>query len=603
MKVRNIFLLSLALLPGLPAGAQQLKEQINVDGRYHADIIRQDRLHTLPAPISFSLAAKPMPWSEKSVAANFAPSLLAMTATGWNASRTPDSRPGYFDLAAGSWLNAVASFGYRFIQSEDTQFGIAFQHNSTSLFKYRPDPESNNPFSKRKAYDENIAFFGSHTFGDTGRLDASLSYHLGYFNYFAWIPGATFDPDAPAQASPTPTQTLNDINALISWASPQRSGSLSYKASLSARHFGYRALYTPDAAPARGLKETDITLGGTVAMPWDNGSSVGADVAIDALLYGSKNAANLPDNYANIALAPFYRFSRGLLNVRVGANIDLTANAGLPTQRYSFFHIAPNVRLDWQSRQVGLYLHVLGGSTLQTLASLAQYDYYQAPYLANTRPVYTPIDATLGFNFGPFAGFTAGLHAAFKTSKKMPLRGWYMHATALDTDPVEYNLAFNDPDGADIHGISLGASLAYELGSQFAAHASFSYQPQNGTTGYFNGFDRPKITANAAIRVSPIKPLTLSLDFDFRGSRAIYRLTPDPDAIPGIIVGGNINPSRLEAFALPDFVQLGFGAEYALTSAFSVRAQACNLLNRRNVLLPSTPTERINFLLGFGVVF
>lgn len=603
--LRSAAILALAAAAALGANAQQLKEQINVDGRYRADIIRQDRLHVLPAAMTFDLATKPMPWSDKSVAANFTPALLPMPATGWHASRTPDRRPGYFDLGAGSWLNAVASFGYRFIDTDRSEFGVALQHNSSSLFKYRPDTEQKQHFSTRKFYDETLALFGGHTFGDAGRLDASLRYHLGYFNYFGWIPQAAPASDTKNSSIATPTQTLNDFTARVGWTSPARTDALNYKAAVQARHFGYRALYSPtDGTSARGLKETDITVAGSVSMPWDNGSSVGADLTVDALLYGGRGKSELPENYSNVALTPFYRFSRGLLNVNVGAQLDFTGRAGLPGERYSFFHIAPDVRLDWQSRQVGLYLHLLGGSELQTLASLAQYDYYQMPWLANTRPVYTPLDATLGFNFGPFSGFTAGIRAAFKASKKVPLRGWYMDAYTLAmANAAELSMAFSDTEGANISGVSLGADLAYELGSTFAARASVSFQPQNGTTGYFNGYDRPKLTASAAIEVAPVKPLHLALDFDFRGSRAIYRRVPDPAALPGIIIGGDANPSVLQAYRLPNFMQLAFSAQYDITSAFSVRAQACNLLCRRNVLLPSTPTEGINFLVGFGVVF
>ena len=80
-----------------------------------------------------------------------------------------------------------------------------------------------------------------------------------------------------------------------------------------------------------------------------------------------------------LTLTPYYSFRRGQMDIRVGADIDLSFNAGPSESRYSLFHIAPDVNFDLRTGPVGLYLHLRGGSELQTLASLWQLDYYQMP--------------------------------------------------------------------------------------------------------------------------------------------------------------------------------------------------------------------------------
>lgn len=586
----------LALSP-IAAGAQRLNETVNVDAKYKPDIIRLNRVGALPARVAFDLKESPLPYSSKSVVTNFNPALYELPATGWMASRTPSRYPGYFGLGMGSWLNADASLGYRFINTDNTSLGFSFQHNSTTLFK--PESFEEIPKVGRKRYDDVLAVSGSNLFDGLGRLDAQLRYHVGYFNYASWAHGAAED-DAVA-----PSQTLNDLFARVGWQSLENASGLNWNAALSARYFGYRALYIPQEdrsyTPFRGLRETRIRLDGGVYMNWDAGSAVGLNADINAMLYSQPEfepGVKTLDNYGIVSLTPFYRFQRGLLNIRLGARLDLSMNAGPDADRYSFFHIAPDVALDWQSGPAGLYLRIGGGSRLATLAGFSQLDPYQTPMLATTRPMYEPINARLGFNFGPFSGFTAGFSVAYKRVNNVPLRGWYsaLRYHELFGMPSLFPMA-EQPLDMDIKGISAALNLKYSLGNVFTVGLEGSYQPQNKDDGYFNGFDRARWIFNGAIEVAPIKPLHICLDYNYRGVRTIYG--PETAGSGDILV----NDDRIFGLRLKDISYLNLQAKYDVTSRFNVFVQANNLLNRKDALLPAQGQQGINFLAGFGVIF
>lgn len=573
--------------------AQTLKENVAVDGRYTPDIIRQDRINTLPKRLAFDLAKTPLSYSQKSVAADFAPTLLPLSAPGWMATKQWDRSRGYLDLGAGSYLNTVGSFGYRFVDTEETLFGVRLQHNSTLLGKV--EPVENALKNKQKRFDEVLSLFGGHDFG-AGRLDAQLRWHLGWFNYSGFYVDDTQTDWVP------PTQTLNDVYARVGWTAAEAGNGLTWGAAADVRYFGYRASYDSyDREFGKGTKETNLGLSGHVAMPFADGSSVGADVRADIVL-NSQQASWAPeiDNYVLVDLNPHYRFTQGLLNIKVGAKLDIAGSAGPESDRYGAFHIAPDVRLDWQKSLVGVYLHLLGGSRLQTLANLSELDYYQNPIVLSTRPVYEPIDGRLGLNFGPFSGFTAGLSVGYKSSRGVLLGGGYMGPWGSWTA-----LAVNDSrDQLNISGLQLAASVGYTYSGIADFGAEVTYQQQNGTTGWFNGYDRPKLTADVELGIHPVKPLRLMVGFNYRGDRRFYQLVGGiAGGTPPVIINGVVGDNDLFEGELDDLMLLRAGVVYQVTPRFNLWVEADNLLGKKHQVLPFQPMQGLGVAGGFGVQF
>ena len=591
----------------LPAGAQTLHESISVEGKYVPDIIRLDRMYVFPEARVFPLESSPMPYEWRGVAAAFEPSLMTMPVTGWRVSRAPRRNQGYLEADLGSWLNSNLSAGGRFVDNGITTAGAWLQFNSSSLWK--PSLSTATADRQRALYDGTLGVYLSHDFAQAGRLDAALSWQTGYFNYFMWRPDREED---------APSQTLNDLAVRLGWTSPYHLGEVGWNASVSARRFAYRRFYLPEMES--GVKpacESGVSVQGGVVMPWESGSSIGLDAVADIMLYSHQEDINptqgllivAPDNYTQLALNPFYRFSRGLLNVKAGVEIDLTFNAGLPGKRFSMFHIAPDVKLDFRSGPVGVWLDLLGGSELQTLASQHENDYYSMPVLSNTRPVYSPLDATLGVSFGPFSGFSAGVEFAWKSSNKVPLGGWYSWMLADYSSPWASDPELSsmsplygfDTEGLTVKGMSLGLDLAYTTGKVFSIKGSVRYQPQKEGKGYFNGLDRPRWVAEAGMTLNPWGGLKFNVDYSYRGVRTVYtRLTPSR---PSVSIDGSGHDSRVAGMRLPDLCMLGAGVSYSFTPSFGLSVQAQNLLNRHDAVLPGLPSEGICITGGFNLLF
>lgn len=602
-----------ALLMAGSAAAQTLHESISVEGKYVPDIIRIDRLYLFPEARNFPLESTQMDYTFRGVAASFSPTLMTMPATGWRTSREFDSHRGYVQAGLGSWLNSDLSAGGRFIDNGHSVLGAWLQFNSSSLWK--PELTETTADRKRERYDGTVGVYGGHDFGNAGRLDAALNWHTGYFNYYSYLPRYAFG------STDAPTQTLNDMAVRVGWNSRRETERLFWHAEASARYFGYRRLYLPDnlgVIPVKPARETRISVAGGLAYPWESGSSLGFDAVFDGVLYSSQRnvryndtrVLTAPESYSQLAVTPFYRFSRGPLNIRVGAELDFTFNAGLDGERYQVFHAAPDVRLDMQKGPVGLYLNVLGGSELQTLATLYDSDYYGMPTLSTTRPVYTPLDASLGLSFGPFSGFSAGIEVAYKVTCRQPLRGWYgamLRENFLGgwlpagLEEGSRPLLDFDTEGLSMHGVSLGLNASYTTGRVLTVRASGRYQPQNGKKGYFNGYDRPRWTADINATLNPWNTLKFSVGYSYRGVRNIY--TRFVNSGNSVSINGSASENPAVAYRLPDLTLLNAGMSYDFTPSFGLWVEADNLLNRHDARLPGLLEEGVSVTGGFRILF
>lgn len=600
--------------------AAQYDQDITVEGKYVPEYIAHDRIGLFPKPLKLETQKSELSYYMKGVNANFEPSLVPLQATGWNTNRTYSRSRGYLDLGLASWLTSTLSAGYRIIDTDQTVFGIRLQHNSTSLWK--PEISEAMRDVKRSRYDEMIGLYASHDFNGAGRLDAALDYHLGYFNYYgADMPrlssgaqgGASFDLKAP-------TQTLNDIAARVQWNSRAGRDVFSWFAGAAVRYFGYRSVYGLDGfnlnsgyPSAQGSRETNTALQAGFVFPTSEKSAVGLDFEGDLVTYAKRNdsAGSLydvenPDNYGILYFTPYYRFNRSGIDIKLGARVDLSFNAGPKNDRYSTFHIAPDVKLDYNAGPVALYLYAQGGSKLNTLASRYENDYYQDPLLLSTIPVYSPVDATFGVTFGPFSGFHAGLSVAYRISRGQYSGGWYMATLSgnnifdsglperLDGRLLNYDLS---PEVRyDLSGFSFGASLGYDAGRYFKIDASGHYQRQHGETGYFNGYDRPEWTADVVAESNPWNTLKLKLGYSLRAMRMMAAPASWADSTP-------LNGLFYVDYRLPNQSMLNFGASYGITQNFDVWIQADNLLNRKSFYLPMAPEPGITLTAGIGLRF
>ena len=586
---------SLLLSAGV-ISAQELQERLEVEGVYSQDKLPAYRLEKLPEFMRFNAAESRLQYASKGVTADFSPSAPDAAATVWGAKRDAFNPRGYIDLSLGSYLNSSLSAGYKILREERQTFGVRLQHNSTSLWR---------PYSaespKRFSYQDRIGLDYSYIFPNKGILSADIQYRLGYFNYYGG------DPVIREMISPrpsgdeitikdkAPTQTLNDVAFKLGWEADGNEVH-NYSIAFGGRYFAYRT----------ATREMDLQLTGGYAYSWSRSSMLGVDVSGDMLLYSSAEGMPVVSDYGAVTLTPYYNWERGNMLLRIGADIDMAFNADGATagEKYGAFHIAPDLKFDVTGKNVGFYVHLLGGTRLHTLAYTSDLDPYRNPQLFSTRPVYTPIDANIGLNLFPFSGFKAAVNLQYRVSKNIWAGGWYNSVLDYGHLPIPgieipQNAIAEYGDGYqryNLAGLGVGVDISYSLRDILRISAGGTYTPQRSKTGIFNGLDRPRWVVNASIAVKPVNPLELKVEYNYRGVRRIYATwisTADTGLHPAGAEAAAAPEVEVSSLRMADINNLRFKATWKFNQHFSINFQADNLINKKIEYLPGLPLEGI----------
>ncbi len=580
--VFGLLSLPLSLLLSFTASAQ-FDQTINVSGEYIPEVIDHNRISSFPAKVRFAAADSELDYDLRAVTADFSPRGDAMFVIPWgDRSPWPHAR-GYVNLALGSWLNASLDAGYRFADSRTTKAGIAFQHNSTSL--WHPKVDGIRYEHPQWRYDETLSLYAHHDLSPAVRLNADAAWNINFFNYYG------------VDTSDQPDQTLNrgsfriglssipaSLPAYLTDPQPPTGLPLQWNADIRASYFGFNRL--PGENDYNGLGQTDLGLSGNVDYAFNRSSSLGLDLDARWLIYASQKKeerlpAIAPDNYGNISLTPRYRYASTHFNMTLGAKLDITPGiAG-----YKSFHAAPAVKLAYTGSPFSVWVNVLGGQTLRTADWLYLLDPYCSPTMASVTPMYAPVDATLGFRLTPFSGFTFGADIEYMIAKNVPYGGDYMANLAFGYWDIICGAPARDasPASYDLTGFSAGVNLGLDFSPWFSLSAEGRYQPQSRDEGFFNGYDRPRWTLGLAAETNPWSPLRIALTYEYRGVRTLY-----------------LDHS---AHSLPDLTLLGAMVSYQITPRIAAYVKADNLLNRHDELLPAAPSQGLSIMAGASFLF
>lgn len=609
---RKYLIAAVLALGGVPAFAQ-LSGSVSVEGEYAPIVIETERLNTFPQGIRYELPAANLEYEYSGIVSDFKPGLLTMGVTGRQTERPGESRRGFLDFRLGSYLNSRLHAGCNILADERNTLTADLKFASSTLYRTHGVPDTYTKMPRRRFYEGELGFDYSRLMGWNGLFGASVSYRLGYFNYYGTTAEKALLPGGDALQ--IPSQTFNHLNATAGYVS---SPSLTegWHAEGSVDYFAYRRLYAPwygynpvadfDFASQKGDRETRLKVGGGYAFPFAETSALAIDADADLLFYPSarpdvlaSDAAMLPlygyrKNYGTITLTPAYRLENHGLAIRAGVDLALTCDAmgREPDRHFGAFHVAPDVEVQYGSPAgFGVFMAATGGVTPSTLLLKERFDRYQMPWLLSTLPVYTPVDARLGVNFGPFAGFTGQAEFRYAAARNTPLGGWYqayLGAYLPGYEPDRQLYADPYAQTVNLHGVSVGLDLRYAFGTRAEIGFSATYTPQKGKTGIFNGFDRPRWIIDATAGVRPLEKLHVDLGFAFRGARRCYGWTMGADG-----------SRQLSYHRLKDISDLNLKVGYDLLHNLEIYFRGDNLLNRRVDVLPGLQSEGIVLSGGF----
>lgn len=584
MNIRTA-ILALGLGVATLASAQGLHKEINVDQKIEPVKRDASRINVLPTLQLPAVSRPQLSFSDRVVTTRVPNAITTLAPMAYGDKLYESPYRGYVVLGLGAPLfNASFSAGYRAIDTEKTRLSFWSQYNG-DIYRDKVTDLISSKEEYTNYWRDHSASVGAdlhQSLGKSSALDAAVDYTYGYHT-------------VPVGYMNYP-QNISRANASALFSS--RTDALSYTAGLHYGHFGFYHMDFPTGYshllkdyPAKGTRQNLFGAEGSVSLPIGETSDLGLDINADFLRTGYHVSPEFPPydlikgeaagTSGLISLTPHFDFGSQAVKGSLGLQADITTGGG------KTFHIAPEVTLAWTPSQVfGIEVKAHGGSTLNSLAGLYDVSPYLNSFMAYGQS-HIPYAIDGRFSVGPFFGGYIEVFGGYAKAND-----WLM--------PAGYNKFAGEGvyDTVDLSAWHAGAAIGYDYRNIFSARVSYETAPNDYDKSYYEWRDRAKHVINAELRLRPIEPLLVSLNWEFRGGRRTYYY------IPGSFDEGPLGTVYTPyAESLGCVSNLSLSAGYTVTEALTVFVNGQNLLNRRPDLIGFRPAQGTNVMIGASLKF
>lgn len=560
----------------------QLSKEITIDREIVPEVRAASRLNIYPRTLSFERQTKSLNFNNYTELTNIPKYITTLEPANTEDAATATPYRGYVDGGYFPAANAALSAGYSIVSKESTLLNVWTQLNNRA-YKARPHEELGKVDFKDFTGRLGVDF--SHRFGESGSLGISTDVALASFNQL-W---SLFEKSSD-ETKPTEGQSFIDWKLSAMWHG-NASSHLKYNIGLGFNVFNFSKELPAEnfnelhaISAGKPLHQTGFSFRLGIQERVGERAAVGVDwngdfIRFNYFMNGNDWTYSHSDNPISaenvkaktmgvVSLKPYYRFGSKVVTLKLGARVDYTINSGKK------LHIAPDAMFAVNpAAGFGLWLGVGGGEHLNTLQSLAAYSHYISQSFAY-KVSHMPIKGEFGLRFGPFKGASLTVDVAYASANN-----WLMPMLA------ENQLIFR---GQDLRSWKVGAQVNWAFRKWFTFEAGFeTLLGSKDKNRWFEWRDRARHVASAAVSVKPLDALTVNLSYEMRMKRSMLTTSLEQ----GIM------------FDLDDVNNVGIGASYRITNAFTVFGKVNNLLGQKYDLITYVPTQGVTGLVGVGFKF
>lgn len=568
--MRKIFLTVLGAA-ALGVSAQGLHQEITVEQEIIPSKRDASRITVLPAISLPPLVPSTLSFSDRTVTTSVPASYRTLAPVAWGDGMENIDTRGYVDLLAGGprWDGALSA-GYRILDNDRTRLSVWGQYDGDVYQR------------QKSVWKDHTASLGVDFHCAPGRksvLDAGVSYTYGYHNGLGLVPACS-QSASQAGADVTFYSSVQGFRYLVG-------GKYGY--------FGFADPKTAAAAlefPSVPVKQNRIGAMFEGSIAWGEKSDF--TLGLDADILRTSRSLRCMRPYAAdtdfalcdaetsgiFTVAPHWMLHTDVWTLRVGGLLDITSNDGWS------LGLAPDVAFAWTPMQYFAFeAKATGGTKLNPLSQV----YSISPYIngsmayADTRVPYR-FDGKLAF--GPFLGGTVELFGGYAKADRALVA---THSLLSDA---------NGPlDQVNIKGWHLGVAAGYDNGKNIAVRASYENAPGGYDHAWLENPDRARHIVNASLKLRPLKPMLIDIDYTFRGGRSAYGYDTEAVNVLGLPY---YTPVRTSMGCVSD---LTVGVAWAIDKRLSVFARGMNLLGRNHALVGDRPARGTSVMVGAGYKF
>ena len=557
------------------ANADDLNKVIIIDKEIVPELKEVTRINKTPQVPPLDVKTTTLNYNEKAKTTLVPPEITTLEPASNVDTIALSKYRGYAMLGYFPVYNLDLSAGYRILDKENMRLNAWLQYNG-ELYD-----------ATTKAGDE--LSFNDHELS----LNALYNWQVNKKSTFGAKVGYTFNAfDYPWLKDFS--QNVNRFNFDAAWKSSVEG--LKYDVELGYSYFGYgkdafadkdSILTMGKSNPFEAVKEHSGYVKAGASMEIDDDQSVALDFGAKMIhnnhfsgLWGGSGEANKivgynhrPYNHAILTLVPHYDFKYGNFAAKVGVKLDYQIDID------DEFNVSPDVYIDWNASSIfSAYAHFTGGVHQNSMNSIFEVSHYFMPSMAyENSKLSCVIDA--GINVGPFKNATLEIFGGYARAND-----WYMPCVVKGRHEME---------SIDFDGWHIGVAASYKYNDLIKVRASYETAPQSYADGYYLWRDRAKHVVKASAVVTPISPLDITLDYEYRGGRCSYEKIYE---MPG---NGSMIPSVYhQSLSLGHVSNLSLGGLYRFTDQLSFFARLENILNHKYDMLYDLPSKGITGLVG-----
>ncbi|MBE6317479.1 MAG: hypothetical protein E7081_00685 [Bacteroidales bacterium] len=578
-KLRYIMSLIILLATGIiDISAQELSKEITIDKDIVPELKESNKINVSPHIPPLNLNTTPLTYNDR-VKTSKVPVAITMLEPAENIDTiTLAHQRGYAMLGYFPAWNVDLSAGYRIIDSTNVKLNTWLQYNGKSYKAKQNDGAKctldNNELLINADYSQKINL--------KSILSASVQYAYNNFSC-PWIK-KDFN------------QSVNRFSLGGKWESSI--DGLDYNVNAGYSYFGYGKDDIYDASgmgfsPSfKAITEQGGYLEAGLSLEMESNTSVSLDFGASLLHYNQittpiwdVSAGRLIQGYrinndhthTLLSLTPHYDKKNNNLTTKIGARLDFQIDDK------NKFNISPDVYVDWAaSNFISAYAHFSGGIYQNNMASVFDNSPYFSPVVAYHNSI-LPLVMDLGVNLGPFKGASIKVFGGYAKAND-----WLM--------PVYIgglSSSMNHIMGAvDLDSWYVGIDAAYDYRNLFKMRACYKMAPQSYNKGYYLWRDRAKNVFNASVIVTPISPLDIMVDYEYRGGRCSY------ERIPSIFQQTEFVHFEHNRLSLGNTNSLSIGGLYRYDKRLSFFARVENLFNNKYDLLYDIASQGFTGMIG-----
>ncbi len=474
------------------------------------------------------------------------------------------NKRGYLNLGAGTFFDFNGDAGYQILNQPNDKLSVFYSNRfSNGNVNYLQYDEK----GKMKINDNLGGLSYLHNF-ELCKLYADASYTYSAFNYYGIGKDGDVNPDnAPNQA--------NNIFDIRLGLTSQQESEWHYLFDVNYSNFRQKyALHTDNS----GLKENYFKAKANVGKEFNGNQLIGLEAYMRMTTY----SWNSYDNYANVALNPYYKIDGGDWALKLGAWVHFLFNY---EDKMMF---SPDIEFIYHPIEtIALYLQATGELKDNSMKPVFYENRYVNPTL-RVKDGYTMLDATVGFKTSVVPNLWIDLFTGYRFTKDD-----YFYTPAFADTFVPDNwlgLNFSSADYQNAKVFKLGTNLKYQFGSQFETglkavyyHYTLDGDESDGGPRTFGAWNKPQFETDFLLGYTLPFPFRLDLKYHLETGRKQL-----VDA---------------EEMTMKNINELSLQGTYSINDTFSFYIKANNLLFQEYDLWYGYPAQGFNAMLGANIKF